>query len=279
MPETVLSDGLTLHFETWGDSAAPPIFLLHGFTSSHRMWHAQAGPLSASYFVVAPDLRGHGASGAPEDLATYTIERYAADVRELADHLDIDVFGLVGCSFGGMIALQFAVTWPERLACLVVSDASPAYERPEYDERFRAREAAMRENEERARKYGMVALGKKLAESISNPFLAEGLRTRYARLDVNGFLGAAKTRRERPDLTPQLRERLTMPVLLCDGSEDPVFCALAVMARELPGARVAVFSGAGHGLPAERPEAFNEVVLEFLDDVENGRPIAGRIEV
>jgi pimeloyl-ACP methyl ester carboxylesterase len=279
MPDIELSDGLNLHYETWGEPESPPIVLLHGFTSSHRMWQPQARALAAGYFVVAPDLRGHGASGSPEDLTTYTIERYAADVRELADHLDFDVFALAGCSFGGMIALQFAVTWPERLACLVVSDASPAYDHPDYDDRFRAREAAMRENEECARKFGMAGLGKRLAASLANPFLAEGLRNRYARLDFNGFLGAAQTRRQRPDLTPLLRERLMMPVLLCDGEDDPVFCALGVMARELPGARVAVFESAGHGLPSQRAEAFNEVLLEFLDDVENGRPIAGRIRV
>ncbi len=48
------------------------------------------------------------------------------------------------------------------------------------------------------------------------------------------------------------------------------------MADELPGARVVVFRGAGHGLPAQRPEQFTDVLFDFLRDVEDGKDIAGR---
>jgi pimeloyl-ACP methyl ester carboxylesterase len=55
-----------------------------------------------------------------------------------------------------------------------------------------------------------------------------------------------------------------------------VFCALAVMERELPHARVVVFRGAGHGLPAQRPAPFTDTLMDFLHDVEEGVDIAGR---
>ncbi|MGD9933519.1 MAG: alpha/beta fold hydrolase [Dehalococcoidia bacterium] len=276
MAEFETNDGVAMWFEERGPADAPPVVMLHGFTSSHRMWQAQTKALEDGYRLVVPDLRGHGRSGAPDDIETYSIERYCADVRELLDHLGIEICALVGCSFGGMIALQFAATWPERLACLVVSDASPAYERADYDDRFRAREAAMRANETFAAERGMVGLGKRIAANVDDPFLADGLRRRYSAMPLTGFLGAARTRRERPDVTPLLRERLTMPVLLCDGDEDPVFCALEVMARELPEARVTVFEGAGHGLPSQRPDAFTAMLQGFLEDVESGAPVAGR---
>ncbi|MCA9831435.1 MAG: alpha/beta fold hydrolase [Dehalococcoidia bacterium] len=279
MPELETNDGTTLWYDERGPDDAPPVVLLHGFTSSHRMWHAQRAELEDRYRLIVPDLRGHGRSGAPEDLGTYSIERYATDVHELLDHLKIGVCALVGCSFGGMIALQFAVTWPERLACLVASDASPAYEHVSYDERFREREEAMRANEAFAEERGMAGLGKRLAANVHDPFLADGIRKRYAAMAPAGYLGAARTRRERPDVTPLLRERLTMPVLLCDGDADPVFCALDVMARELPEARVAIFEGADHGLPSQRPEAFTAVLREFLEDVEAGTAVAGRIVI
>ena len=279
MAEFETSDGVTMWFDERGPAEAPAVVLLHGFTSSHRMWQAQTTALENGYRLVVPDLRGHGRSGAPDDIDTYSIERYAADVHELLDHLGVEICALVGCSFGGMIALQFAVTWPGRLACLVVSDTSPAYEHAGYDERFRAREAAMRANEAFAAERGMAALGKRIAANVHDPFLADGLRRRYSAMPLAGFLGAARTRRERADVTPLLRDRLTMPVLLCDGDEDPVFCALGVMASELPGARVAVFEGAGHGLPSQRPDEFTAVLREFLEDVESGAPVAGRRRV
>ena len=279
MPVLALSESFSLNYEEWGDPTAPAVVLLHGFTSSHRMWAPQVEALAREYRVIAPDLRGHGRTTSPEDPSEYGIERYAADIVALFDALNIEVCALVGCSFGGMIALQFATTYPERVACLVVSDASPAYDRPDYDERFRNREAGMRESEELVRKRGTAALGKKLAADVSDPFLADGIRNRYSMLNADGFLGASATRRERPDLTPILGSKLKMPVMLCDGEDDPVFCALGVMARELPGARVVAFKGAGHGLPAQRPEAFTSVLLEFLHDVEEGNDVAGRRRV
>ena len=123
--------------------------------------------------------------------------------------------------------------------------------------------------------HGMAVLGKRVAAAVEDSFLADGIRNRYARLDLNGFLGASHTRRSRPDLTARLGE-IAVPVLLCDGDEDPVYCALEVMARELPGARVVTFSGAGHGLPSQRPSQFNDVLQQFLADVEDGNAVAGR---
>jgi pimeloyl-ACP methyl ester carboxylesterase len=243
------------------------------------MWIGQVGPFSEQYRVIVPDLRGHGKTTAPADPADYGIARYAEDVRELLDHLEIRLCALVGCSFGGMIALQFATTYPERVAALVISDSSPAYDHPGYDEGFRERERRMREQEELVRRGGTAALAKQAAATVGDGELAEALRQRYLRMSSDGFLGAALTRRTRPDLTPLLQERLTMPVLLCGGDDDPVSCALPVMQAELPGARVARFKRTGHGIPALRPDLFNEVVLRFLADVEDGEPIAGELHV
>jgi pimeloyl-ACP methyl ester carboxylesterase len=276
MPEITLSDGETLAYETAGDPANPPVVLLHGFTSSGRMWASVATALEPSYWAIVPDLRGHGRSSAPEDTDAYGIARYAADVAELLAALDVEVCALVGCSFGGMIALEFACTSPAKVAALVISDASPAYDHPAYDDRFRDRERGMRENEEIVRRFGVAELGKRLARDLDDADLAQAIRDRYARMSTDGFLGAAWTRRSRRDLTPLLGEQLTMPVLLADGDADPVFCALDVMAAELPRARVRVFRGAGHGLPATRPDAFLQELAAFLRDVEDGARIAGR---
>ncbi len=279
MPSFTIGDDFSVSYDEWGDPEAPPVVLLHGFTSSNRMWIGQVGPLARQYRAIAPDLRGHGKTTAPEDLAEYGIVRYAEDLRALLDHLEITACALVGCSFGGMIALQFATTYPERVAALAVSDSSPAYEHPAYDDGFRERERRMRENEEVVRKGGTAALGKRAAATVTDGLAADALRQRYARISSDGFLGASLTRRERPDLTPLLKERLTMPVLLCGGDDDPVSCALAVMQAELPGARVVRFKNAGHGLPTVRPETFNDVLLRFLADVEDGEPVRASLRV
>ena len=108
MPQVTAPDGLTINYEQWGDPDSPAVVLLHGFTSDLRMWAGQVEAFAAYYRVIAPDLRGHGRTDAPEDLAEYTMERYCDDLVALLDALSIDVCALVGCSFGGMIAVHFA---------------------------------------------------------------------------------------------------------------------------------------------------------------------------
>ena len=276
MPEFARDDGFTMYYEEAGDTESPAVVLLHGFTADNRMWLPVAGPLSEDYRVIAPDMRGHGATTAPEDLDSYTIEAYAEDLKALFDHLEIDICALAGCSFGGMVALQFATTWPERLAGLVLSDTSAAFEHPDYDEKYHEREARIAVQTDIVDRLGTEELGKRAAKDIADPFLAEGMRKRFARLSREGFLGASRVRRERTNLLPVLRERLTMPVLVCIGEDDPVRSATEVMVRELPGARYLTFRATGHGIPALQPEAYANEVLRFFDDMEDQATVAGR---
>ncbi len=269
-------EGFTISYEVAGDPEAPPVVLLHGFTSDNRMWLPVAGALAEDYRVIAPDLRGHGATSAPETLETYTMETYAEDLRALLDHLEVDICALAGCSFGGMVALQFATSWPERLAGLVLSDTSAAFEHPEYDDRYHEREALIARQTELVERFGTAELGKRAAREVADPFLAEGLRKRYERMSREGYLGAASVRRSRPDLLPVLRERITVPVLICIGEDDPVRSACDVMARELPEARYLTFRGTGHGVPALRPDAFSRELLQFFADIEDGKVVAGK---
>jgi pimeloyl-ACP methyl ester carboxylesterase len=268
-------DGLTLSYEEAGDSDSPPVVVLHGFTSDNRMWLPVAGALAEDYRVIAPDMRGHGASTSPEDLDSYTIEAFAEDTRALLDSLEVDICVIAGCSFGGMVALQFATTWPERLAGLVLSDTSAVWEHPEYDEKYHAREAGITAQIDIVDRFGTAELGKRAARDVADEFLAEGIRNRYARMSREGFLGTARVRQQRGNLLPVLRERVTMPTLVCIGEDDPVRSASNVMVRELPEARYLTFKATGHGIPALRPEAYAREVLQFFTDIEEARPIAG----
>ncbi len=269
-------DGLTLNYETWGDTESPAVILLHGFTGDLRSWAPHVEALAGDYRVIALDMRGHGLSSAPDDLASYTIEAYAADLAALLDHLEIDLCAVVGSSFGGMVALQFATTWPERVAGLVISDSSAAYDHPRHAEPYREREQRMLESEEIVRHHGTAELGKRAAARVSDPFLADGLVRRYSRMSSEGYLGGAQVRRTRGDLLPVLQDRLSMPVLLCIGDQDPVLSATEVMAEQLPGARFVLFRDCGHGIPNLRPEAFVAQILAFFNDIEEGHSIPVR---
>jgi pimeloyl-ACP methyl ester carboxylesterase len=275
MPELTNGD-VTLHYETWGDPESPAVVLLHGFTADHRMWKPNVDALSEDFHVIAPDLRGHGLTSAPEDPAEYSTEAYRRDLLALLDGLGADLCALVGCSFGGMIALDFVCHVPGRVAALVISDSSPAPASERYGEEFRERERRMLESETIVRRFGTAELGKRMAADVKDRFLAEGLRRRVAGMRAEGYVGASLMRRERPDLIPLLGERITMPLLLCIGDRDPARSGMEVIAEEVPGARVVTFRETGHGVPTLRPAAFNETVLQFFRDIEDGKPVSGR---
>src|SRR5215471_2711860 len=99
-------NGLRLRYLEWGDAAAPPILLLHGFSSTAQAWQQVGEALAARYHVVALDQRGHGASDW-DSQGRYTIEDFVSDAREVAQQLKLAPFVLVGHSMGGAIAYTY----------------------------------------------------------------------------------------------------------------------------------------------------------------------------
>lgn len=107
-------DGELLTYRELG--AGRPVILLHGFTSAGSMWF-DPGPApdlaSRGHRVVVPDLRGHGASAAPDEPAAYPPDVLADDGLALLEHLGLDAAGggydLVGYSLGGRVVLRLLV--------------------------------------------------------------------------------------------------------------------------------------------------------------------------
>ncbi|HET8970962.1 MAG TPA: alpha/beta fold hydrolase, partial [Candidatus Nanopelagicales bacterium] len=90
----------------------PALLLLHGVGCDHRTWDPVIEQLSERYTVIAPDLLGHGQSGKPR--ADYSLGGFANGMRDLLAILGIDKVTVVGHSFGGGVAMQFAYQFPER---------------------------------------------------------------------------------------------------------------------------------------------------------------------
>ena len=90
----------------------PALLLLHGLACDHTTWEPVIDLLAERYTVIAPDLLGHGLSDKPR--ADYTLGGYANGMRDLLTVLGINKVTVVGHSFGGGIAMQFAYQFPER---------------------------------------------------------------------------------------------------------------------------------------------------------------------
>ncbi|MFC7501017.1 alpha/beta fold hydrolase [Nocardioides sp. GCM10030258] len=96
----------------------PVLLLLHGLACDHRTWLPVIDELAKKYTVIAPDLLGHGVSDKPR--ADYTLGGYANGMRDLLTVLGIDKVTVVGHSFGGGVAMQFAYQFPERTQRMVL---------------------------------------------------------------------------------------------------------------------------------------------------------------
>ncbi|MDB5574101.1 MAG: alpha/beta hydrolase [Tardiphaga sp.] len=115
------SQGLRLHCADWGNADAPLAILIHGGRDHCRNWDVIARSLQPHFHVIAPDLRGHGDSDWAKG-SSYSLADHVYDLTHLieADHRAV----LVGHSFGGMIAMAYAGTFPDRVSRLAVFDGA-----------------------------------------------------------------------------------------------------------------------------------------------------------
>jgi pimeloyl-ACP methyl ester carboxylesterase len=104
--------GVRLHYRDWGGDG-PPLVLLHGLSSSCRIWDWTAPLLTERFRVLALDQRSHGLSDQPAD--GYGFADVAADLAAFLEAVEVEKAALVGHSWGAGVALYFAAENPERV--------------------------------------------------------------------------------------------------------------------------------------------------------------------
>ena len=112
-------NGIRMHYLTAG--TGEPIYLLHGFAQTSRMWKPLIAALARTHTVVAPDLRGFGST--TKAAAGYEKKAMAQDVHALAQSLGHARVGMVGHDIGLMVAYAYAAQYPAEVGKLVLMDA------------------------------------------------------------------------------------------------------------------------------------------------------------
>ena len=111
--QTVEINGLTFPYYDYGKG--PVVLLLHGFPDSKYLWRYQLEALATAGFrVIAPDLRGYGDAPKPEGVDEYTFPEILSDLSGLLDKLSIERVHVIGHDWGGGVAWTFAGKFPER---------------------------------------------------------------------------------------------------------------------------------------------------------------------
>ena len=119
-----LKSNLKIHTLIRGDKTHPPLILLHGWPSSSLLWRRLIPELSKRFYVLAPDLPGHGKSDKPETIP-YDLNLLRGFILDFLDALDLKKAHLCVHDLGGMAGLSFAVRYPQRIDKFIVMNTSP----------------------------------------------------------------------------------------------------------------------------------------------------------
>jgi pimeloyl-ACP methyl ester carboxylesterase len=268
--DAVRVNGISLHYLDWGATDAPPVILLHGITGHARVWDHLATRLLPGHRVLALDQRGHGDSDpAPDD--DYRVGTMADDVAAFAASLRLTRFALIGHSMGGRIAIKYAANHVARLQRLVIIDIGPeiALAGLQRVRDMMAQSPERIESEEWAVEYIRRAnplqdigmLRERVRHGLKR--LPDGeLTWKYAR----GLRDMMREgRRDAVDLWAPL-PRISCPTLVVRGAESDILSADVAkkMTERLPDGRLVEIEGAGHTVPADRPEEFVRQIRAFL---------------
>ncbi|ADO44203.1 alpha/beta hydrolase fold protein (plasmid) [Ketogulonicigenium vulgare Y25] len=282
MPQVTL-DGCTFNYEVAGPEGAPVIFTLHGgrgageLGNDFRTWGAA---LSDKFRVISYDQRGHGKT---TDTLPFTFNQLADDIETLRKHFCGDAQCIViGGSFGGFIALTYALRHPGSYSKLILRGTAPSYHM----------EAEAIEIM-KARAHLVPSLTPAMIEKLFSNRVESDLEFRLLWLamqplyaDDPATFDAQKAFERTRDMPVHLqahndlydddqwlaydvRERLheiTAPTFICVGEDDWI-CPVSqsrLMAEKIPNATLLVVEGANHSVHAQAPDVVMPAVREFL---------------
>lgn len=238
-----------------------PLLFVHGFPLNRSTWSKQVQAFKASHRVIAPDLRGLGESEATA--GPIPMSRFAEDLHALVQYLDTGPVILAGHSMGGYAALAFAKAYPHALRGLVLVGTKAGADTPEVA-------AARRAMAEKVRMEGCSVVvdamaPKMLSASNTDAAMAAAVRRLMAASKPEGVIGALLGMAERPDARAWLG-KIRGPTLVIAGSDDTLIppSESEALAKAILGARLKIIPKAGHLVPFEQADAFNEVLKAWL---------------
>jgi len=264
-------EGIKIRYIVKG--AGSPLLLLHGFSEFLETWDFNIRPLSECYQVYAIDLPGHGLSDNPD--TSYNISFFTESATGFMQALGIDRTSIIGHSLGGLISLNIAINFPEKVSKLILesslglsddvlsfhklcsipvltdADADESEVRAALDERmkrgFYAPDFIAEEVVERSYRFMQMPGVKRVPLSILHNWLSvDGLKPEVVMIDKLHLIKS--------------------PTLLIHGAQDNIHPPeLSQRACNLiPDARLKIFSECGHCPHIEKAAEFNEAVISFL---------------
>lgn len=249
----------TLAYDAAG--GGPPVVFLHGAFMDRKSWDHQFPVFARSFRVVRYDIRPFGESTRPDK--PYVVPD---DLLRVLDHFKIQRAHLVGHSFGGAAALDFALLHPDRVASLVLAAAPPNGLALPADEvkASAAVFAAVKDGDQAILKAWM---GHPIwSVSRTRPAVAKELEDITARNLAIFRLTSAPYAPVKPAAVDRLKEVIAPTLVIVGDADTPgIRQGAALEASQIPGATMRIVKGADHGLPIGWADEFNDAVIAFLN--------------
>lgn len=237
-------DGASVYYEVIGDGE--PLLWLHGFMGAGADWRYIFTEPPPGYRLIAPDLRGHGASTNPS--ASFSFRQAASDMLALLRHLNVERIGAIGLSGGGITLLHMATTRPAAIDSMVLVSAPPYF-----PAQARALQRQMSEAMFSDAEMDLMRRRHKHGEAQIQRLLAQGRALAETYDDVN--------------FTPPYLSTITANTLIVFGDRDPLYpVSLAFeLHTAIPRSYLWVIPHGGHGpVFGDAAPRFAETAVSFL---------------
>jgi 2-hydroxy-6-oxonona-2,4-dienedioate hydrolase len=235
----------------------PPVLLLHGLGGSADRWKTVIPYLSTKYRLIIPDVIGFGYSEKPH--LEYTVDFFINFIKKFLNLLNISEVNLIGSSFGGLLALEYAIKYEAEIKKLVL--VSPAgmmrYVSTTLKHYISAALYPTFENVLRAYQEMMYDSNKVSEESIQDFINRMNLpNSKYA------FMSTLMAFNEQPQLYNRLK--ITIPTLIIWGRNDTLIPVRYAKKFKIPNSKIVILDHCGHYPYIEKIEEFVKIILKFL---------------
>jgi 2-hydroxy-6-oxonona-2,4-dienedioate hydrolase len=248
-----------LDYDNLGTGAGKVLILLHGIGASAERWLQVAPALSKHYRTIIPDIVGFGYSDKPT--VEYTMDFFVEFLQGFLNELRIVKCSILGSSFGGHLATEYAIRFSNKVEKLVLAapagimkTSTPVLDQyimaalyPTYENAFKAFSDMAYNSDAVTEETIMDFVNRMRLPNAKYAFMSTLLGMRYAQ-KLQGRLG-----------------KIISPTLLVWGDNDRMIPPQYASAyEEIPDKRLVIMKECGHTPYVEKPQAFNRIVLKFL---------------
>lgn len=263
-------DGVKIHYAECGEG--PLVVMIHGFPDYWYTWRHQMKALANDFHVVAIDLRGYNKSGKPKGQENYDMSILTADIAAVIHHFDAENAIVVGHDWGGAIAWQVALQYPEMVNNLIICNLP----HPIGFMRELANNPEQQKNSQYARNFQQEGAHKNLTAEMLAGYAAKDEETKqkyieaFKRSDFEAMLHYYKQNYPKEpyqEITVPL-PKIQMPVLMFHGLDDKALLADALngtwnwLEQDLT---LVTIPGAGHWVHHDAADLVSNCIKSWLN--------------